>query len=716
MLEVLGDVIPDRSSPKTESEVEKTTLESYLHRLQDLNSGFSYLPQNGKTDPLLWAAIAEHQFQVQLFMMVLNCQILKSTALGRTQKPSEGRTPSSSKPKRPQLLRKHSSKTYLEEMFQSLRRITSLFEYINALDPSPVPPWPRCFGVYCAVSVLGIARLRQDIDPIQTDTDRIQELLKFFQGSLKRSPRSAIAQAAVSSLGKVLGALDKVEDQPVSSAVANKAPEPHSAHPPAGNQDTSNPSQSRSFTHEPAVDKTSSAQHLKRPNPSQFEDDRRPEKRQSYSVMPPSSYETSVQGHPPAWQGDQGPPSYAQQMTSFGEMSAASFHESSVQHSFDQGSFAPSAPASFNANEQLQYASFGYSTGHTDSTGQLHTFPFWMHPPMLIHPPMYHSGWQAMDPGMWMVPDSGQQAFYGGPSAMTVGDPRQHDGNVQTSQSANMNSYEHAAAASRAEAQATGNMTVPGDSSRGPNDGQFYATAPVQYQCLDHPASSPIRDDGFPHQESAFGLAPPMDRRRSAADISSQQNSSWAMEMQADYASQNSMSDQRDNMPDSQTPSRDGLLSPVSETEAQSQSRRNSATPRQIARKGRPPPPPRPKQSDAPAPNMDTGDANGLRRRSIAHAGDVMMTDGNSRVVEQQPDPRAVEQQHQQQQHVWPNRAPNASSGHHPPGSNLYSMNMAGQAHAMQYEQNFDPHLPPRPVVTTGPFTGNAGGQHWWTR
>ncbi|EXJ83439.1 hypothetical protein A1O1_07062 [Capronia coronata CBS 617.96] len=725
MLEVLGDVIPARSPGKTECTVDKATLESYLHRLQDLHSGFSYLPQNGKTDSALWTAIAEHQFKVQLFLMVLNCHIVMAMASGRSQKPSEGRSQSASKPKRPQPLRKHSSKGYLDEMFQSVRRITSLFEYINALDPSPIPPWPRCVGVFCAVCVLGIARLRQDIEGIQTDTDRIQELLKFFQGTLKRSPRSAIAQAAVMSLGNIVEGLQRADEQQHPSTVTDGVAEPRGGLTSTLDGESSQPLQSRSFSTEAPVDNTGSGhgQPLKRPlPPARYEEDVRPEKRLRYSVMPPS-YENSVHANTAAWQSDQGPPPYGQAMSSFSEMSAASFHESSVQHSFEQASLAHSAVNSFNANDQLQYASFGYANGPPDNATQ---FPFWMHPPMMIHPPMYHAGWQAMDPNLWMIPDTGQQAFYAGPPPIQVGDPRQHDSNGPTSQSATMNNYAQGAGAAREEAQATGHMAMPADISRAANDAQFYATTPVQYQRLDHPASSPIRDDGLAHQDNAFGRPTPMDRRRSAADIRSHApNGTWTMEMSADFASQTPVADPREPMHASQTPSRDGLLSPVSETEPKS--RRNSATPRQIAWQGRPPP--APQHVDIPGPNIDAGDVNGLRRRSIAHVGDMMMPDvvssgGDIRTPEhseprnEQHQRQQQQQQQQQQQPVWQSQAPNPSpGGHNPsPGSNMYSLDMAGHAHVMQYEQPFDPHLPPRPIVTTGPFTGNSAGHHWWPR
>ncbi|EXJ87339.1 hypothetical protein A1O3_04298 [Capronia epimyces CBS 606.96] len=702
MLEVLGTIIPNNCPAKTESEMEKATLESYLNRLQDLHSRFSYLPQNGKADPPLWAAVAEHQFKVHLFLMVLNCQLVMSMASVPSQRPSEGRIPSSSKLKRSSL-RKNSSKGYLDQLFQSVRRITSLFEYIKVLDPFPIPPWPRCFGVYCAASVLGIARVRQDIEPLQTDTDRLQGLLKFFQGSLRRLPRSAIAQAAVVSLD---GVLDGLAEQQRPPAVAERDSEPHDRPMKTPNDESSHATQSNSSIKEGAADNSGSTQHLKRTSTSMYPDETRAEKRPRYSAMP-LTYENSVHGNPPAWQGEQGPSPYAQPMSSFSEMSAASFHESSVQNSFDQGSFAHSAPTSFAGNDQLQYASLGYAASHPDTAAQLSSFPFWMHPPMLIHPPMYHAGWQAMDSNPWMMQDTGQQAFYGGPSAMPVSEPHQHDGNVQASQSAGMNNFAQATA-SRDDVQATGNMTAPVDNARGANDAQFYATAPGQYQRLDHPASSPIRDDSLSRQESSFGRPQVTDRRRSAADIRPQQSSTWTMEMPADFANQTSLGEQRDVLQQATTPSRDDLLSPVSETEPKS--RRNSATPRQIARKGRPP---RPKQSDLPAQNVDDGDVSGLRRRSIAHTGDVMMVDmasgGDSRA---EPAETRTEQAP-----VWQNRASNPGLGH-PPSSNLYGLEMVGpgHGHAMDYEQNFDPHLPPRQVVTTGPFTGNSGGHHWWAR
>ncbi|KAL2432144.1 Amidase 1 [Exophiala dermatitidis] len=743
MQEVLNDILPEKFPGKAELDVDKATLESHLARLQELHSKFSYLPQNGKTDPPLWAAIAEHQYKIQLFLMVLNSQIVMSIALGgrssKKSEKSEGQTPSSTasstKSKRPQPLRKHSSKGYLEEMFQAVRRITSLFEYINALDSAPTPPWPRCFGVYCAASLLGIARLRQDIDHIQTDMDRLQDILKFFQGSLRRSPRSAIAQAAVMSLGAIVERVLRPFDQHQPNTAADGTVQTQDGLSQSFNDENTQTPQSRSFANQAPVDNSNPMQqhqhHLKRPQAFQYEAEVRPEKRMRYSAIPPN-YENTMHGNPPAWERGQGPPPYAQPMSSFSEMSAASFHEASMQHSLEQASFAHSAPTSFSASDQMQYAAMSYSSGRPDNGSQLHSFPFWMHPPMLIHPPMYHAGWQAMDPSTWMVPDTSQPGFYGGPPTMSVNDPHPHDGNMQLSQqSANMNSFCQGGP-TRDDGPQAGNMTVPMDNGRGAPDGQFYTTSSGQYQHLDkHPASSALKDDGLSRQDNGYGRAPPMDRRRSAADIRSQQqqnhNNAWPMEMRADYANQHSMGEQQRDTPqggDSQTASRDGLLSPVSETE--SKSRRNSATPRQIARKGRPPPPPlppAPQHVDAGAPQgMDAGGINNMRRHSIAQAraNDMMIADvASGRDPRAEPsDMRPEQQQQQQPQPMWQNQPQQQPPNHGPPGhpvdARLYSMEMAG--HPMQYEQQYEQHLPPRPVVTTGPFTGNTSGHQWWPR
>jgi len=98
---------------------------------------------------------------------------------------------------------------------------------------------------------------------------------------------------------------------------------------------------------------------------------------------------------------------------------------------------------------------------------------------------------------------------------------------------------------------------------------------------------------------------------------------------------------------------------------------------------------------------------------------DVMMADavsgGDPRAGEIQLEARTEQQQAPP---VWANHAPPPGHGPPPSGSNMYSLDMAGHGHghALQYQQDFNPHLPPRPIVTTGPFASNSGGHHWWAR
>ena len=220
------------------------------------------------------------------------------------------------------------------------------------------------------------------------------------------------------------------------------------------------------------------------------------------------------------------------------------------------------------------------------------------------------------------------------------------------------------------------------------------------------------------HKDEAFGHADGYMRRRSVADIRQQQNATWRIEAQADYANGNKFSGgQRVTTDRPPTPPQETLLSPI--TEAGLQSRRNSATPRELAQANAPGPTGQhfEQQSREPAQIaahlMDGENVSMSRRQSAANIHNVPM--GN---IQPQGQPLTEPTRDKvSQQQGWNFSIPYAGpyplqEVRLPRGPVIYDPNEC----AMAYEQQFHHHLQPQHVVSTGPYTGAPGGQQWWPR
>lgn len=705
MLEVLSHVTSEKTESEPSAEVERRRLEPYLSRLQEIQSRLPPLQQDGMTDKTLWIAIAEHQFEVQLFRMVLHCQLARTTLLEQAQGHHEKHA--ASKGGRSNNPRKTGAKPYPRELLQCIRQVIDIFDYIYGLDSSKATSsWPRCLGLYCAAVALGIARLRPEND-LETDYTRVERALKIFRElAAAPSPRPSIAQLAVASLGGILDEVKGLGNPPSSKANMEHAPEIHEASmnllddkpataPPLKPADQAPPP------------KRDYQEDLKRPRPSRSDDEPRAKKRTRYGRMQ-TVVDTSMQANISSWEAGPGQ-SYSQPMSAYTDMSGASFHEPSTQGSFEQ-SFAASSATSFNANDQLQYANMGYASAHPDDAAGYQSFLDWLHPPMLVHPPMYWGGWQGQDISFGMMTaDSTPNAFVNGPP-MTMNEPARLQADIHDRQQvglANMGPgpLPHGDSLPLNDARvahARSNAQMSSEHLNGQQDPQFYNVNGKPFSHVDQAMSSPILGDGFQHQDGIFDRSEGLHRRRSIADLRQQQNQAWTMDRGANYSDHAAMSKHRGVAGRPDTPPRPGMRSPVSDSEFKT--RRHSATPRQIAGNH-----PDMAALGQPAHGvMERENFGQQRKHSTAGVHDITMAD-----IPPQSETMVDQSREQRGPPGWPKQP------QHPQHPGVYDAR-AGMPYnvemtdpSMGYDQHFHGGMPPSQIVTTGPFTGRQG---WWAR
>lgn len=729
MIEVLGDIHNDKAEAQTGPKEKRMTLESALSQLRDLQSRLPLLPQNGVADVPLWTSIAEHQLEVQLFLMVLYCQILRSASSEQTRTTSEKQTPPS-KAQKIRHPRKSSSKSYYKdhykEMLKCVRTITDIFDYIHTqLNCKSTSSWPRCFGVSCAATILGIARLRQEVD-LDTDSARVKQTLEVFQKLAKHSQGSGITPMAINSLDGILKGIRQLESQPKSGTETCPAPGVCDTPAKAGDDRQVAATRERQ-TNKVDVD----TRAFKRQTTATYDGELRQDKRPRFSTVP-TGYEEAVPPNPPAWQPAQEHP-YAQAMTSFNDMSGASFPESSAPNSFDQQSFPPSASNSFNANDQMEYTGVGYGPAHPENGTPIYPH-YWWHPPLVypeIHPPM----------ALPTIPNPAFDAYYGAP-ATTMDQPHSLEDTLHEGQHVAMTNL-GPVSPPRAETliMNDGENVHPGGAtpivthSSGGQDAQFYNPSAETHSLLDHPMSSPGIGDGSSHRDGVLARHAAPSRRQSAADIRQQQMNSWTIDTPTNYTEHVARGKQKDGPDRTQSPPRATLLSPINEGESLMQ---HDPTSRHISRKGT--------HSDIAATEQQMHIHSPeehypcSRRHSMAHAteaGVPQLSSLGERMAEQAPTGNHPAQATQQQR--WPQRQPQPRanvSPYNPTGQVPYNMEMAGHTHAHAMATAYDhphphphhPHPHPHPhhhlhnphqhlaphVVTTGPFQGNSGGQPWW--
>lgn len=725
-MELLTSFNTDKSQATSVSEERQPKQEVVLKRFEKLQEKAPGPSQDGSKDIVHSIAVAEHQLDIHLFSIVLHHHLARVNSLDQAQPPSRDKTSTGqSKPGKSRNLRKQSSGKTQKDMFQSARRVMELFDFIYMSDTSrSALSWTQCFGAYSAAVILGVARLRQEVD-LPTDSSRIQHTLKVFQDLTTAMPALSIVQLATGPLENLAIALDGLEDDrgnptKMESVQIKRSPKISGQTGPS----SSGTQNKRKRETEP-IDTTFRGQREHQNQPS-YEDDQYQDKRARFSPQAPTfdGHGQSVQGWAPSQEHQ-----YSQHGSSFRDTPMASFHDQSASANFEQP-FPPSATTSFTGNEPMEYSNLDYGSAQ-DGSHHYNSVEPWYHPPMSIHPPMYSRLWQAQGTSFTILGDDGiQHSFYGDPSPMAMNNPHHLDQQMHNQQSMMLNNMGHGNPQHGHDGSLKDRTAIPGQTqtSLGPehvqsqHDASFYSTGEeTQYAASQHPASSPIIGNVPTPREGVFAHPADSTRRRSVADIKQQQRGVWNVETPANYNEPKSRGKGKPSIEQSRTPPRDGILSPLSEVGPQS--RRNSATPRQIAQQGMPinltqhldfsldefhPP------MMLPVHSMHTEEYPGSRRASLAHGVDVNMFSQANTISEPAP--------------TWQSQA-------HPPvsqtqfdaaGTMSYDLEMTNNAmaynaqfhqHQHQQQQNLHHHLhhshhdfsaPSRQIVTTGPYPNDT--------
>ncbi|KIW19046.1 hypothetical protein PV08_03336 [Exophiala spinifera] len=642
-------------------------FEDALQGLQKHKSRLPQLKQESLTDPVLWTAIADHQFEVQLFEVALHCNIARLKMQDPAQSTNELQS-GTNKTGKPRLPRKTPVKHNFRHLLQTVRDVIDVFEYIHDLDHAKAASsWLRCFGLYCASVILAISRLRGDTD-VEEDVLRVERALKVFQESTI-SGVSAIASIGASALGDLLVEIKKTDkEQREDSAAADSETE-------SMKRSTGDASPKGNQMKPPTKVETGDLK-LKRSASSSLQDQQRGEKKAKFDQPQPSFHQTAQGGMQP-WQPDM-QQSFGQPLL-YGDITATSFHEAPPQNNFEQPSFPTSAATSFNAPEQDEYSTIGYLP---DSNPDFHP-PLWVH-----YPPLWDKAIWAY-PGMpcdMMPQDPAPNAYYGQP-AVVVNEQQvseMHEAqniSAQTSLPPSIVSMEdprvpHEAGARHPTSMEAEHITVQ-------HGVQFYDP---KFGRQGHAVSSPIVGDGFVPHMDRFGPTDPAFRRRSIADIRQHQAAAPLSRFGRDVGPP-------------PTPPQESMLSPLSEVHPGS--RRNSATPRQIGYSGQP--------LDRPLMGAQLAVPGGTiepdhysqppsRRQSAAEIHDMVMATTK------------VSPHGQADMQAWQNHPPTVP-GH---GPVVYQSPDGSIGQVMSYDPQYQRHLQANQIVSTGVYS-SSGGQHWWT-
>ncbi|KAK5228666.1 hypothetical protein LTR72_002551 [Exophiala xenobiotica] len=722
-LEIMEHINTNTADDETSSRLISRRLEDALRILQEHKTRLPPLQQENLTDSTLWTAIADHQFEVQLFEMALHCRMARLSLPEQSQDTPEVQD-TSGKAGRPRLPRKVTPRDIPKDLLQSVRQVVDVFEYIYHLEPmNTASSWLRCFGLYCAAVILAISLLRGEND-VQEDVSRVERALKIFH-DFSTSSRPSIALLAVPTLTGLITEMKSDNRQTEDSGAEADSEFEDSERPVSNRPSTATPVEAGG---QPVHLDAGETPSLKRPNPSSFQDQHRPKKRSRYDEMQ-TSFDSTRHGTLATWRARpaQAHQPYSQPMAAYGDMAAASFHEPQTQGSFEQHSFPTSAASSFNANDHPEYPNLDYPSAHPEDS-QL-SYLTWFHPPMWFHPPLWDKSWESPGVSFGIMSHDGTSDPYYGQHPMPITEaqrPEIRDGHhvgvhnpapkpqgVLSMSDARI-AHNHAGGTIRMKAE-----HVPMQ-----HDGQFYEAGGKAFvhPHPEHPVSSPIMSDGFVHQADAFGHPHPDGsiRRRSVADIRQQQNTSWRPEgpPQPQYTETKFVADGGMHQPP--TPPQESLRSPTHE--ADPRSRRNSATKsRQTSVQGYPGmPPDRPVMEPA---QMAVHAASQMReadhyphphppsrKQSTAGIHDVAsMADSAGPSPQEQAD---------QQGGQWHRHYPPPKHGPYLPQGPVVYPNLDGRMEQGmaydQHQQQFQRHLQPNQVVSTGAYAPNAAGRRWW--
>jgi hypothetical protein len=735
-MEVLTSISTDKAQATSVTEARPPKQEAVLKKFERLQEKAPVPSQDGSKDIIHSIAVAEHQLDIHLFSIVFHHHLARGTSLDQAQPPGhDKKSAGQSKQGKSRNLRKQSSGKTQRDMFQSARRVMELFDFIYTSDTSrSALSWTQCFGAYSAAVILGVARLRQEVD-LPTDSSRIQQTLKVFQDLTTVMPALNIAQLATGPLETLAIALEGLEDDRENPTTSESVQIKRSPKISGKTDPSSSGTQNKRKREAEPIDTTLRGQGEPH-NQSVYDDDQHQEKRARFSAEAPS-----FDGHGqnvPDWAPSQ-EHQYAQPGSSFRDIPMESFHDQPASASFQQP-FPPSASTSFTGNEPMEFSNLEYGSAQ-DSSHHYNSIEPWYHPPMSIHPPMYDRQWQAQGTSFTMLGGDGiQHSFYGDPSPMTMNNPHHLDQQMHNQQSMMLNNMGHGNPPHVHDGPLKDSTAVPGPThtSVGPehvhsqHDAGYYSTGEeAQYAGSQHPASSPILGNVPTPRDGLFAHPADSTRRRSVADIKQQQRGGWTVDTPANYNEAKFRGKGKPSIEQSRTPPRDGILSPLSEVGPQS--RRNSATARQIAQQGMPvnltqqldfsldefhPP------MMLPTHSMHTEEYPGSRRASLAHGVEVPTNEINVNIPSQVntiSEPASA----------WQGQArpPVSQPQFDTTGTMSYDLEMTNNAlaydaqfhqHQHPQQQNLHHHIhhphhdfpaPPRQIVTTGPFPGDT---RWW--
>ena len=496
MSQFLNHVHQDPNDRHSVWEDKRGMLHSELTRLLKIESDLPALPSSGAPDTIV-GSMARHRIDVNLVLIVLYTQILRTSS------------PESTTSGRHRNLRKSTQKASYKALLKSLRATTDVFDYSYELDrANAASSWPRCFGVFCATSMLGIAGLQQQAD-MESDSNRIRRALRIFSDLAKEGQAPGIAKLATESLTKILDGIVEREQQASSSTEAR----PTESMNDVGFE--SQPPVRRANKPAPMI--KTEVPSLKRSNTSNLEGDARSGKRVR-SNAETTAYRDSLQT--PSWQEH----AYSQVMVF--DASSAQSQEPISSQGLEQV-FPTSASTSFN--EQTDFYEAEYVPNHPNNFVDWHPAYGWVHPPERYEPPMYDGKLQAqLQPYENMTSGSNVQQSTYPELPLSVGQFQQLENAMQHQNFATMQRI------SPTHGQGMMTLSNPGVQTSGStstvahpvgNEQQIqYYGAVRPHQGHAHARSSPV-EVGLEMEGTLNRPAP--DRRRSVADIRQQQMGLW---------------------------------------------------------------------------------------------------------------------------------------------------------------------------------------------
>ncbi|KIW30771.1 uncharacterized protein PV07_02473 [Cladophialophora immunda] len=396
MIEVLDRFNRGKNDPQMMSSQERESmLEADLSRLYQLQSKLPPIPQNGASDTSLSIAITQHHIDVQLMLMVLHCQMLRSM---RNQHTSAKRAK-------------------YRELLKCSRMVTEMFDSIHSLDPTETASsWPRCFGVFCAAVMLGIATIRQEVG-VSIGSKRVERTLGIFKDLAKAGQASGVAELAKKSLDLVVERIRELEHPPTSATGLTIGPTVTCPTTPTGEVTP------------PAAPLTDLSAKVRR-NVAGLKRRRRPSlegklganKRQMFEfkdIAPCNLEQRRASWHPGTEH------HYAQAMAAFHDPSASNAQNRPESQSFQDKCPPLAVSTSFAAPDQRAMSSVGFGSAPLEHFHEFQAAHHWVHPPMMYHPPMYDDWWQAQfTPYDTMTPDHSRQAFFESPLGLPMDQTR----------------------------------------------------------------------------------------------------------------------------------------------------------------------------------------------------------------------------------------------------------------------------------------------------